>query len=268
MGISCDVTRRQLVLSTRDTITGWRAKTWTETTIEGALMPKGSQRVYTNIGSYVRTDEVFMTQDGLLEGDEVLTKTGQYYEVHAPREYYIGDSFSHRECDFTLLPMHADVDYSTYTGTFLVDDARHRQKVYLEAYWTSGNCENDSGGHLGTVIMYAMPDYPLSLELKSPSAVDVILTVGKPESKPIRGHDYTPIGYDETVPVGIWCMDKVGVTAVKAVWQCEVELRRITEANPTGSLRGLDKTSDETKVLGSAILHNTEYKMNYRRGIT
>lgn len=268
MGISCDVTRRRLVLGARDTFTGWRAKTWTETTIEGILLPRSSQHIATSIGTYVRSDSLFMTMDGLEEGDEVLTATGQYYEVHGCREHYIGDSFSHRECDLTLLPMHADVDVSTYTGTFLVDDARHRQKVYLDTYWASGNCEDDAGNPLVTVVMYTMPDYPLSLELKSPSDIDVIITVGKPESKPIRGHDWNPIGYEETVPVGIWCMDKTNVTAVKAVWQCEAELRRITETYPTGSLRGLDKTSDGTKVLGSATLYNTEYQLNYRRGTT
>ncbi len=268
MVIVCTVTRRRLALTTRDTTTGWRRKTWTNHSVEGILLPKGSQRLATQVGTYVRTDALFMTMDSLLEGEEIETRTGQFYEVHAPREYYVGDSFSHRECDLTLLPMHADIDVTAYNSTPLVDDARHRQKVYIEQYWVQSNCGDDLDVPLGVVVMYAEPNYPLNLELKDPNSTDIIITIGKPESKPIRGHDFIPYGYEETVPIGIWAMDKTNVTAVKAVWQCEAELRRILEEHPIGSLRGFDKTSEGTRALGSAILYGIEYKIKYVRDLT
>jgi hypothetical protein len=268
MGATCAVTRRRLELGARDDTTGWRAKKWTEKTAEGLLLPKGSQRLATSVGTYVRTDALFMTMDVLDEGDEVKSATNQYFEVHAAREIFVGDSFSHRECDLMFLPMHADVDYSIYGGTFLVDDARHRQKAYLDAYWSNSHCEDDGGQNLGRVVMYADPDYPLSMELESPSTVDLVITVAKPESKPLRGHDFTPYGYEEAVPVGIWSMDKANVTAVKAVQQGEAELRRILEDHPLGSLRGFETTREGTKTMGSAVLYGTEYKVTYLRDTT
>jgi len=269
MPITCDVTRRRLTLGTRDTITGWRAKTWEDRTISGILVPGSSLPISTLAGTYVRSDALFSTMDGLLEGEEIETATGQFYEVKTMKERYMGNSFAYRDCELTLLSMHADVDYSTYTGTFLVDDARHRQKAFLDFYWTAANCEDDTGTALGTIVMYANPDYPLSLELKEPSALDVIITVDKATSKPLRGHDFIPYGYEETVPVDIWSMNKTGVTAVKAVQQCETELRSILETYyAQGSLRGFDKTSDGTKVLGSATLYNAHYSLVYSRDTT
>jgi len=140
--------------------------------------------------------------------------------------------------------------------------------VYLDTYWIPANAVDDDGNGLGVQIMYDGPDYPLELEFKAPSVVDVLVTVGQAESTPLMDVDNAAYGYTELVPVKIWSVDKTGVTAVKAIWQAEAEVRRILETYPTGSQRGLERTRSATLVLGSTTLYGAEYTVNYRRDTT
>jgi len=105
-GISADVTRRALELGTRNSTTGWRAKTYTESTIEGVLIPRSSGQIASAAGTYVRTDALFITADGLWSDEELEDTHGKFWKVVAVRDFCFGDSFSHRECDLTYLPMH------------------------------------------------------------------------------------------------------------------------------------------------------------------
>lgn len=150
----------------------------------------------------------------------------------------------------------------------MVEDARYRTKVYVETYWTRANATDDDDNALGVEVMFDSPDYPLTWEFKEPSVVDVVLTIGKPDSKPLIGHDKKAYGYEEHVPIKIFSVDKTGVTGTKAVWQAETELRRITETYPSGSMRTLDRIGDRDQNLGSTILYCTEYILNYRRDTT
>lgn len=267
--VSCALTRRYLTLGTRDANTGWRDKEWTEIDVEGALIPKTSQQTATKVGTYVRNDALLLTQDGFKEGDELENLAGEFYEVKATREHMLGDSFSHREVDLTLLPAHADVTFTTYTGTFLVDDARYRTKVYLETYWTDANCEDDSGDPLTVVTMYENPPYPLILEFLrgEDDDVDVILAIGKPESEPIIGHDHAAFGYNEKVSMTIQAINKTNVTGDKAITQCETEIRRICQTYPLGSLRTLKTIRPATTKPGTTLF-GAEYVMEYTRGTT
>jgi len=150
----------------------------------------------------------------------------------------------------------------------MVSDARDRTKVYIDTYWTVGNAVDDDDNALGKEVMYDNPNYPLTLEFKAPSVVDVVITIGKPDSSPIRGHDRTPYGYEENVPIKIFAVDKTNVTGTKAVWQAEAELRRITETYPAGSQRSLERIGDRDRDLGSTILYCTEYVLAYKRDTT
>lgn len=106
-GITTDLTRRVLKLGARDSTTGHRVKDFDTTfTIEGVLLDRGSQYLAVSVGTYVRTDALLLTADGVSLGDEILTKNLQYYAVKGKRDYHVGDSFSYREVDLTLLPMH------------------------------------------------------------------------------------------------------------------------------------------------------------------
>ena len=105
-GVSTDVTRRALELGARNATTGWRDKDFTESTINGFLIPRSSGQIASAVGAYVRTDDLFITADGLFTDEEVLDAHGKYWRVVAVRDVSFGDSFSHRLCDLVLLPTH------------------------------------------------------------------------------------------------------------------------------------------------------------------
>lgn len=150
----------------------------------------------------------------------------------------------------------------------MASDPRYRTKVMLDTYWTPSNATDDDDNSLGVQVMYAYPEYPFEMELKSPSVEDVIITVDQPTSRPMMDPvTEAPRGYEESMPVEIITTDKTGVTAIKALWQAEAEMRRILEEYPRGSLRSLERTRPATKRLGSTVLWSARYVWNYRRDI-
>ena len=52
MGVSFDVTRRELQLGAADTVTGWYAKAFAETTIEMAVIPRAMRSIALAAGFY------------------------------------------------------------------------------------------------------------------------------------------------------------------------------------------------------------------------
>jgi len=264
---STNLTRRALSLGARDTVTGWCKKVWTDTTIQGVVLDKSSQLQALRAGTVVRTDALLLTEDAVVEGDEILTAANKYYEIKAARPMFNADSFDHYECDLHYEPVHFDVDYSTYAGVWLRDDARYRTKIYLETWWTAANADDDAGNPLIVQCIYTSVPYPLTKELYDGSTIDVLILLGKAKSTPIVGHDHSAFGYLEQVPITIAVIDKTAVTADKAVSQCETELRRIMETKPEGSVRTLDQTRETTEILGSSTLYQIEYVMNYSRAL-
>ena len=104
---SCDVTRRALTLGTRDTITGWRAKNYSETTIKMVIIPRGATSSAVAAGTYVRLDAVGLTATSVNEGDEIKTSKSVYYEVKTRREHCLTpDTVEYYENDLTKLSLH------------------------------------------------------------------------------------------------------------------------------------------------------------------
>lgn len=147
-------------------------------------------------------------------------------------------------------------------------DARYNTKVWIETYYTPANAIDDNGHALGIQVMYDSPEYSLEREFKAPSVVDVIITIGQPNSAALIDTDQTPYGYEEHVPIGIYSMNKSGVTATKAIWQVEAELRRIAEEHPEGSLRSFENRRPADKILGSTTQYGSDCVLIYTRGTT
>jgi len=103
---SHDLTLRKLSLGARDSTTGWRAKSYTESTIEGIFTTRAAGYVALPAGTYVKLDALLLTADGVAEGDEIQHSDGEYYEVKTVKPHPFGDSFWFRECDLTHLPLH------------------------------------------------------------------------------------------------------------------------------------------------------------------
>ena len=106
MAVDFSVTRRRLMLGARDDTTGWYAKGFAESTIKMVVVPRGANSLSLKTGVYARLDAAGLTQDVVLEGDEIETVASVFYEVKTIRENWIGDSFEFRACDLTELPMH------------------------------------------------------------------------------------------------------------------------------------------------------------------
>ena len=101
-----DATRRKLSLGARDSTTGHRAKSFTESTVTGLFATKGHTFSALPPGLFVRYDAAFRTQDGFVEGDEFQHTGGDYYEVKAVEEHWQGDSFMFRDVHLTKMPLH------------------------------------------------------------------------------------------------------------------------------------------------------------------
>jgi len=251
---SHDVTRRRLVLGdTRDSITGWYPRSFTETTVEGVLIPRASSHLALKAGTYVRTDALFLTADGFEEGDELEDGFSKFWEVKAIREISIGDSFRNRECDLSSIPLHG-LSYSTVAPT--VEDARSRTKTYWETYLDDDNLQNK-----GYIVAFSDPDYPL-LKVFKDKGIGFIFTIDQPDSEALIGHAETPYGYQERVPTHVLTLD------TKMQWLGERELRRITESYSTGSQRRLGRKISHDRWLGSTRLYDTEFPLIYLRDRT
>ena len=151
----------------------------------------------------------------------------------------------------------------------MVTDARSNTRTWIKTYYISANAVDDDGNALGMECMYENPEYPMTRELKAPSVVDGIITIKQPNSQPLMDPvTKVPYGYREKVGGGIYAVNKTGVTATKAIWQIQKEMRRIAEEHPLGSTRSFLNFSPADKVLGSTTLYGCEWELDYQRGTT
>lgn len=256
--LDVEVTRRKLQLSaTRDSITGWYTKEWVTSTIEMLIMPRTSSFVSAVFGTYARTDFIGFTQDGVEIGDEI--QQGEYYyEVKDHRPQRIADSFSHREVDLTVLPLH-ELSYTSTAPT--VNDARYNTKDYLETRITDANMLAANGRPLRWIACYSNFDYPFE-RVFFDKHMEIIFTIDSPDSEPLMQGDLTPYGYEEHTPIHIVTLD----TEINHL--AETELRRITKDYSTGSQRALERRGTTVHNYGSTQVYDTEFLLNYRRGIT
>lgn len=105
--LSADVTRRKLVLGSRDSTTGWYNKSYTEETIEMVILSRGSQCLALVPGVYVREDKVGLTADPVVAGDQIKSES-VYYEVKTVKMHYFLDSFMFYECQLAELPLYEE----------------------------------------------------------------------------------------------------------------------------------------------------------------
>lgn len=254
MPLSFNVTRRELELGTADSVTGWYARNWTESTIEMIIVDRGGTQIALPAGAYVRLDALGMSADPVVEGDEIETDDGRVYEVKAIKEVWgPGDNFVRRDCDMVKLPLHG----LTYTDTTpSVEDARYRTKDYWDTYIVLANLNDHP-----FIVAYADPDYPLLRVFKT-KEIDIVFAVGQPNSTPLLGHTQAAYGYEEHVPTHVQTLD------TQLQWLAEAELRRITETYPEGSQRSLERRATHDRWLGSTRLYDTEFILSYRRDKT
>jgi len=250
---SADVTRRELSLGSLDSVTGWYAKNFDDSTIKMVIRPRGQSVIGLPVGQYAKYDVTGFVVDVVEEGDEIVDAQGSYYEIKAVEEEWFLDSFSHRVCNLVKVPIHYDMPAS-YGTPPTVQDARQRTKVYLDAYLD----EEELG--VTFITCWANPPYPLKRVFVT-KGVDLVFCIGTPDSVALP----VGVGYIENVPITIFAIDKTSVMGNKLRWKAEAELRRIVETYPLGSLRTLTRMRDNEQNLGSTTLYSVTDDLRYKR---
>lgn len=259
---SADVTHRALTLGNRDSVTGWYAKTFGESTIKMIIRPRGQSVIGLPVGQYAKYVLTGFTVEVVEEGDEIIDAQSSYYEVKAVEEEWFLDSFSHRVCNLVKLPIHHDMP--TSYGTNLPEasqDARQRIKVFLDTRLLAANItKDDNTTQASYITCWADPPYPITKVFNTKS-VDLVFSIGIPASQAPRVHTR----YEEVVPITTYSTDKTGITGTKLRWKGELELRRIVREYYAGSFHALQRIEDNDEPLGSMILYSTKFMLNYRR---
>jgi len=267
MVLTANVTRRALTLGSADSITGWYDKSYSETTLDIIIRPKGSTLMMLGMGLYAKHDITGFTSDGILEGDEIRDSNGVYYTVEQVEEEWILDSFSHYVCALTKEPLHADRPATYGTGA-TVEDPRSRTKVFLDTYLDPTDITEDDNVSLAHyIVCFADPDYPIS-KIFLTQGIDLVITCGQPNSDALRGYDHSIYGYTEHVPITVHTIDKATITGTNLMWKAEHEIRDAFEDHWLGSLRVLGDMKPKTRNLGGKMLYSQEYMMEYTRDLT
>lgn len=147
----------------------------------------------------------------------------------------------------------------------MVDDARYRQRVFLATYLSAVAITMDDDATAASYIT-CFSDPPYSLRrVFFDKDIMALFSVEPMRVSPRFGFNHKVYAYDEMVPITVCTMDKIGVTAVKLQNKCAQELRRIFEANPEGSLRGIDSVEHTPIDMGGWFLHDAKHTIRYRR---
>lgn len=149
-----------------------------------------------------------------------------------------------------------------------VEDARYRTKVFLDTYLTAANLLIDDGATQAVFMTaFGNPSYSI-VRVFIDKDVDLVYSIGEPDSIPLIGTDLATWGYQEFVPIATFCIDKDGITGEKLKFTAEKELRRICEANIFGSIRHLKNRTPNDYDVGGTKVYSTKWIMDYRRDTT
>jgi hypothetical protein len=272
--IDYSVTRRALALGALDSITGWYAKEWANSTIEMPILKRGTTLTGLPIGSYAKYDKSGFTQDPIAEGDQIIDSFGNYYEVESVEDITIGDSLYSFECQLTRLTV--PYDRPATSGTWHKDatltpqetDVRYRTKYWMGTLPVTPITlyKDDGATQASYILSFANADYPI-IKVFVNKGRDLIFSIDTGESEGLIQADRSAYGYDESVPIELFAINKVGITATNLIEQGYQELRRIAETYPTGSVRRTGRMTETTKSLGatSFYMFSQKYMLEYTR---
>jgi hypothetical protein len=245
-------------LGDQDDVTGWYEKEYHEQTIRMVLVQREAQAQALQMGYWVSLDALGLTCEHVGVYDLLVDKLGRTWEVKTVKPQILGNIIKFYVCDLKELPLEG-LTGSTYTES-TVEDARYRTKVYLEQYLNTAALPE-------FIVAYGFPDYPL-LPVFNVKNVDLVFSIGEPESKPLIGSNQKVYGYEEHMPIIPCCIDKSNIDGVKLLHQARTELRRVCETYPYGSLREPTSEEPETEQLGSTTLYKLRFMLDYTRDLT
>lgn len=96
---SFDVTLKTLMLGDRDSVTGWYAKEYEDSTIEMFVVPKGSFQSFFGIGFHATLDALGFTKEAVNIYDRIVDAANRYWEIKDVVPIVIGDTLKCWKCD-------------------------------------------------------------------------------------------------------------------------------------------------------------------------
>lgn len=254
---SANVTRRRVTLSTSpNATTGWYTKTYTASSIKMVIQNKNSSFIHENIGYKAIYDLTGFTSAPIRIDDEIIGANGNYYIVKSVQQEWKLDVFSHYVCELVEKIQQTDRP-ATYGTASSTTDSRTTVKSLLDINLSSSALTKDDGTtEVSWLVCWSKPDYHLErLLLPCEKNKDLIFTVSSPIINSQAANNVV-VNYSQTVTIGIYVVNKSGITANNLLWKAEAELRRVIETYGLGSIR---INMSQQKDYGLPEIFNQEY---------
>jgi hypothetical protein len=144
-GRSLDVTLKTLTLGSADLTTGWYGKGYSDSTINMAIVFKGTQKHLLQPGIVMTQDAIGYTKDTVREGDQIVDQNSNTFTIVTVHDHNILDQFMFNECDLKLHPAAARgaSSWSLWSGS---NSPYHRLVRALEK----------NAAHSSTVTIYPL----------------------------------------------------------------------------------------------------------------
>lgn len=258
---SFNVTRRALSLGTRDSITGWAAKSYTTTTIKGTFDPANIRMLNLPVGSFTGSGRPFLTANYVRAGDQIVHSVLGTFTLTSAKKVVVGDEFVYYAC--TAEEVFNPSDRASTSGTWHTDsesvktDPKNRLKVWVDTYISYGAATDNT--------VFAGLDYPLEYEFTDLSTGVLCAIDVAPAAAEYTWNHY-PYKFNETVNLHIYAMDTTSLTAVNILESYEQAIRKVATDHPIGSIRKIESTKPEkTDVGGHKYLWSQTITIKYTR---
>jgi hypothetical protein len=264
------VTLKTLTLGAQDTVTGWYAESYANTTITMNIAVKGSSRVQTVLGYHNKYEYSGLTSAIVHVGDQITDEYGDTYKIIQVTAYPTKrlTAFNYSVC---ALVKKEYANRPTTSGTWHLDsetlktDSRWRHKDYLDDYLTAANLKEDNGAtNASYITCFNDDELPIS-QIFLTKAVDLVFSVGKENAVPKQNAFHYPYAFEESVPITVCAIDKAGITATNLNEQAEQEIRRIVSTYPLGSIREITSSKPAEIDLGETKLYTQTVTISYTR---
>jgi hypothetical protein len=264
------VTLKTLTLGAQDTVTGWYAESYANTTITMNIAVKGSSHIQTVLGYHNKYEYSGLTSAIVHVGGQITDAYGDTYKIIQVTSYPTKrlTAFNYSVCALIKTEY---ANRPTTSGTWHLDsetlktDPRWRHKDYLDDYLTAGNLKEDNGAtNASYITCFNDDELPIS-QIFLTKAVDLVFSVGKENAVPKQNAFHYPYAFEESVPITVCAVDKAGITATNLIEQAEQEIRRIVSTYPLGSIREISSSKPAEIDLGETKLCTQTVTISYTR---
>lgn len=279
-GASANVTLRTLTLGSRVATgsgvytTGWRATTYSTSTIKTIILPQGSSHIFLGAGLYAAEDAlgIIDSSASVKLGDQIKSSDNRYYTIKGLQKQYWLNKFAFWKATLSEQPLW-EIPPGALTWTLTrPKDPRERTKTYIDTYVRDAQLTFDNDATQAPwACIFSEPPYPAVQEFRASSnPVHGLYVVEMPTSTPSLDTDQTPFEYEEHIPIHIVTVDShiSGCTGTALNWKMEAELRYVCETYPEGSFRSLERRTKRTMNLNGLVLYDSEFTLNYVRNLT